>query len=184
MKLQETKAHSIIVATSESDLKKKVSDLESMIRSKDEELVTVMEREKDTNLQIAQTKMELHCEIQNRDLELQNVKRDMEVLRTDLEEYESGKKSTSSAKVESLQDHNLKLVEKVSTVHLLVTKEVEKRHTNLCKPPIVFYCLLQSLLRDSLNVLLNPFIHYFYSEDFFLGNFVLDTSLVTYCTNN
>lgn len=60
--------------------------------------------------------MELHCEIQNRDLELANLKRDMEMMRVDLEQYENGKKSVNLTKLDNLQEQNFKLVEKVKHI--------------------------------------------------------------------
>ncbi|KAK4877808.1 hypothetical protein RN001_010314 [Aquatica leii] len=112
-RLQESKANAIIFNSKESDLKNKIRELEELNRQKTIENADVLERERENNLIIAQTKMELHTEIQNRDLEIENLKHDVEILKTDLEQYENKNKST---KLENLQSQNTKLIEKIESL--------------------------------------------------------------------
>ncbi|KAK5638936.1 hypothetical protein RI129_013231 [Pyrocoelia pectoralis] len=112
-RLQEMKANAIVFSSKEGDLKKKIADLEEMAKKKALEMDEVVERERENNLIIAQTKMELHTEIQNRDLEIQNLKHDLDVLKTDLDSYENKNKST---KLENLHSQNAKLIEKIDSL--------------------------------------------------------------------
>uniref|UniRef100_A0A1Y1N6K8 GRIP domain-containing protein n=1 Tax=Photinus pyralis TaxID=7054 RepID=A0A1Y1N6K8_PHOPY len=112
-RLQEMKANTIVFNSKESDLKKRIAELEETAKRKAVEMDEVKERERENNLIIAQTKMELHTEIQNRDLEIQNLKHDLEVLKVDLDSYENKSKST---KLENLHSQNAKLIEKIDAL--------------------------------------------------------------------
>ncbi|KAF5272801.1 hypothetical protein FQA39_LY07828 [Lamprigera yunnana] len=112
-RLQEMKANAIIFNSKETDLKKKVHDLEESIKQKISETSTILERERENNLIIAQTKIELHNEIQNRDLEIENLKQDVKTLKTDLEQYET---KNRSGKFENLQSQNANLIDKIETL--------------------------------------------------------------------
>ncbi|KAF5292658.1 hypothetical protein FQR65_LT11210 [Abscondita terminalis] len=109
-RLQEHKANAIVFNSKESDLKNRIKELDDVVKQKGAELADVLERERENNLIIAQTKMELHTEIQNRDLEIENLKQDVEALKSDLDQYENRNKST---KLENLQSQNTKLIEKI-----------------------------------------------------------------------
>ncbi|XP_017777260.1 PREDICTED: golgin subfamily A member 4 [Nicrophorus vespilloides] len=77
-KLQEIKAQAIV----EAEYKDRLTVMEKALQE-------VEEREKINNLKFAKSKMELHTEIQNRELEITNLKSDLDTVRHELEGYEN-----------------------------------------------------------------------------------------------
>lgn len=82
-KLQEYKASSIVSKEKLSALQRELDEAKQMVAE-------VQEREKNNNLKFAKSKLDLHTELQNRELEITNLKQDLETIRVDLEGYEKG----------------------------------------------------------------------------------------------
>ncbi|KAJ8916653.1 hypothetical protein NQ315_000298 [Exocentrus adspersus] len=102
-KMQEMKAHSIVFQSKELEYKNKIQALEK-------DIANFSEREKENNLKLAQSKMELHNELINKDAEISNLKKDNEALRQKVEA------AGSNVKLENLQSQNKKLIEKVESL--------------------------------------------------------------------
>ncbi|KAI4454685.1 golgin [Holotrichia oblita] len=107
-RLQEMKANAIIFNSKESDYKSKITNLEKLLSERNGEINQFVEREKENNLKLAQSKMELHAEIHNKDLEIANLKRELD--KTD-------KSKGGNVKLENLQTQNTKLIDKVENLN-------------------------------------------------------------------
>ncbi|GJQ81944.1 hypothetical protein Trydic_g20410 [Trypoxylus dichotomus] len=106
-RLQEMKANAIIFNTKEADYKSKIQNLEKSLQERNSEINHYSEREKENNLKLAQSKMELHAEIHNKDLEIANLKR----------ELDRSEKTKANVKLENLQSQNAKLIDKVDSLN-------------------------------------------------------------------
>lgn len=108
-KLQEMKANAIIFQTKEQEYKIKIANFEK-------EITSLSDREKENNLKLAQSKMELHNELLMKDTEISNLKRESELLKQNLNTMEAEHKNNGNMKLENLQSQNKKLIEKVETL--------------------------------------------------------------------
>lgn len=108
-RLQEMKANAIIFQTKEQDYILKLAAFEREIK-------TYIEREKENNFKLAQSKMELHNEMLIKDTENSNLKRENEILRENLKSLDCGKKNNESIKLEKLQSQNKKLIDKIESL--------------------------------------------------------------------
>ncbi|XP_023014792.2 golgin subfamily A member Golgin-245 [Leptinotarsa decemlineata] len=108
-KLQETKANAIIFQTKEMEYKSRISNLEK-------EIAQTLEREKENNLKIAETKMELHNELSSKEAAIDTLKKENESLKQSLDTFETERKTNVNVKLENLQSQNKKLIEKVENL--------------------------------------------------------------------
>ncbi|CAH1118468.1 unnamed protein product [Phaedon cochleariae] len=108
-KIQEMKASSIVFQSKEQEYKTRITNLEK-------EITQFSDREKENNLKLAQSKMDLHNEILSKDMDLSNLKKENEVLKQNLETLQTESKTNANVKLENLQSQNKKLIEKVEAL--------------------------------------------------------------------
>lgn len=97
------------------DLEAKISELVKEKSKMEAERLKKQKTDEEYNLQMARDKMTLHTELQNKDLEISNLKSDLETVREDLESYEK-ESAPKNTKMDNLQSQNTKLIERVEVL--------------------------------------------------------------------
>ncbi|KAF7269496.1 hypothetical protein GWI33_017491 [Rhynchophorus ferrugineus] len=105
-KIHEYKANTIVFQSKEQEYKNKISSLEN-------DIISFSDREKENNIKLAENKMELHNELLSKDSEINHLKKEIDILKVNVNIQDKDGKST---KLENLQIQNNKLIEKVETL--------------------------------------------------------------------
>ena len=100
------------------EFKQKLTELERALQEKTVRADALERAEKENNLNFAQMKMELHTELQNKDVEVEKLKRNIETLKQDLDKYEKVQNGNGGnlIKIEKLTAQNSNLIEKNETL--------------------------------------------------------------------